>query len=348
MGATGPERLSAVRRNVGVVDAPPSHVIAVAASAGGVEALQHLVAQLPADLDAAICVVLHIPASGRSLLAPILDRESPLTAVVAEDRAPLRRGTIYVAPADRHLLIRRTCVELSQGPKENGVRPAADPMFRSLAGAWQEHSIAVVLTGALDDGAAGAAVVSAAGGRVVVQSPEDALVSGMPESAIAATEPDAVLPLQRIAGQLVRLVAAPHTFEAEEPAVKPQQDPADLPAASTRPEGPPSGFTCPECHGPMWEVREGDVARFRCRVGHAYSDQAMVEAQGGTVEAALWTALELLQERSELLNRIADRIHGDRKHTRRRFRELAAQADERAAVIRRVLSMGEIVREEVG
>jgi two-component system chemotaxis response regulator CheB len=333
---------------VSEVDALPSHVIAVAASAGGVEALRTLVSDLPGDLDAAVCVVLHIPASGRSLLAPILDRYSALDAAVADDGAPLRRGAIYVAPADQHLLIRGDHVELSRGPRENGVRPAADPMFRSLARAWRVRGIAVVLSGALDDGAAGVAAVAAEGGRVIVQSPGDALVDGMPASAIAATEPDAVLPVREIGARLVRLVTEPQAPDPEEPTVSPDPDPADLAAVSTRPDGAPSGFTCPECRGPMWESREDALARYRCRVGHAYSEQVMVEAQGGAVEAALWTALEVLQERSELLNRIADCMHAGQARTEHTFREAARQADERAAVIRRVLAMGEDLLEEVG
>ena len=119
----------------------PARVIGLAASAGGVEALRCVVSDLPADLPAAICVVLHIPATGRSLLAPILDRNSALEAVVAQDGQRLRAGVIYVAPADRHLLVRRHTIELSHGPKENGVRPAADPMFRSLARAWGSGAI---------------------------------------------------------------------------------------------------------------------------------------------------------------------------------------------------------------
>ena len=147
------------------LDAPlPARVIGIAASAGGVEPLRRLVADLPADLDAAVCVVLHIPPTGRSLLAPILARHSALTTVVAEHGVRLRAGTIYVAPADQHLLVRADAVELSRGPKENGVRPAADPMFRSLARAWGSRAVAVVLSGALDDGAAGAAAVAEAGG----------------------------------------------------------------------------------------------------------------------------------------------------------------------------------------
>src|SRR4051795_13730130 len=125
----------------------PGHVIAVGASAGGVEALRALVARLPGDLDAAVCVVLHMPATGRNLLGPILRRECALEVVLATDGLALERGTIYVAPADHHLLVEPDRVRLGRGPKENGSRPAVDPLLRSLARTWNTHGIAVILSG---------------------------------------------------------------------------------------------------------------------------------------------------------------------------------------------------------
>jgi two-component system, chemotaxis family, protein-glutamate methylesterase/glutaminase len=201
-----------------VESAVPRYVIAIAASAGGVEALRGLVTRLPADLPAAVCVMLHLPSTGRSLLAPILDRGSPLATMLACDGARLTAGTILVAAADHHLLIGPGTVALGHGPKENGVRPAADPMFRSLAHSWGERGVAVVLSGALGDGAAGAAAVARAGGRVLVQDPADAIVPGMPQSAIAAVGSATVLPVLELAGALVRLA----------------ETPAPAPASSTR------------------------------------------------------------------------------------------------------------------
>lgn len=187
----------------------PARVIGVAASAGGVEALRQLVRALPRELDAALAIVLHIPPTGTSLLAPILARDTPWTVVVAEHGRPLERGTVYVAPSDHHLQVLEDRVELNHGPKENGARPAADPLFRSIASAWGARGTAVVLSGALDDGAAGAAVVKEAGGTVFVQDPHDALVPGMPTAAIAATTPDAVLALPALAERLA-IPSVPH------------------------------------------------------------------------------------------------------------------------------------------
>jgi two-component system chemotaxis response regulator CheB len=302
--------------------------------------LRRCASTLPAGLDAAVCIVLHIPPTGRSLLAPILDRDSDLTVTVAEHDAPLRPGTVYVAPADHHLLVRSDRLELSRGPKKNGLRPAADPMLRSLARAWGARSVAVVLSGALDDGAAGAAAVAEAGGQVLVQDPADALVPGMPPAALAVTTPDAVVGMDALGQAIARLVQERAEEPSEESIVTTEPDPAEMEAGPNRPDGPASGFTCPECSGALWELQEGEIVRYRyrCRVGHAYSEEAMIEAQGTAVEAALWSALEVLEERSELLRRIAGRMVGHPR-TERRFLRSAHEADERAAVIRRVLRM---------
>jgi len=319
--------------------ARPARVIGVAASAGGVEALRVLVRPLPADLDAALCIVLHIPATGRSLLAPILNRVTALDVRLAEHGAPLEPGTIYVARADHHLLIRADRIELSRGPKENGVRPAADPMFRSLAGAWGSAAMAVVLSGALDDGAAGTLAIAQAGGRVIVQDPEDALVPSMPASALAVATSPEVAPVAAIGELIARLAGTPTASRAEEEDVSTEPDPAEIAFGPNRPDGPASGFTCPECNGALWELREAQLVRYRCRVGHSYSEDAMVDAQGTAVEAALWTALEALEERSELLRRLAKGMESQPR-TCQRFLSGAHEAEERAAVVRRILHSG--------
>jgi two-component system, chemotaxis family, protein-glutamate methylesterase/glutaminase len=310
-----------------------TRVVGVGASAGGVDALIRIVRTLPADLPAALCIVLHVPATGRSLLAPILDRQTPLAVRVPEDGEGLRPGCVYVAPPDRHLTVAAGRAELGRGPKENGVRPAVDPMLRSLAAAFGEHAVAVVLSGALGDGSAGALAVKQAGGAVIVQHPDDATVPSMPESAIrAVVDVDAVLTATEIGHELGRLVgAAP---ELREELVMQAGD-----ALPDRPSGPPSAFTCPECHGPLWEVSEGELARYRCRVGHAYSEDSMMIEQGGTVEAALWSALEALEERAEFLSRISTRHAERRPQLHDRFAGAADDARDRAELIRQALGV---------
>jgi two-component system, chemotaxis family, protein-glutamate methylesterase/glutaminase len=311
-----------------------SRVIGIGASAGGIDALMRIVEQLPPGLPAALCVVLHVPATGRSLLADILARKTQLPVSVPEDGETLRPGRIYVAPPDRHLTASGGRLWLGPGPKENGVRPAVDPMLRSLAAAYGEHAVAVILSGALGDGSAGAVAVKQAGGTVLVQDPDDATVPSMPESALAAVgNVDAVFPASEIGSALARLAEGARAIR-EEVTMTARGD-----VEPERPPGPPSAFTCPECNGPLWELSEGELMRYRCRVGHAYSEDSMVVEQGSAVEAALWSALELLEERSEFLDRIAER-HGDRRpRMHDRFAAAANDARERAELLRKALGI---------
>jgi two-component system, chemotaxis family, protein-glutamate methylesterase/glutaminase len=324
------------RHTVGL---PAARVIGIGASAGGVDALIRLVRPLSADLPAVLCVVLHVPATGRSLLAPILQRHTALPVEVAVHGARLQQGRIYVAPPDRHLTVRGGRLRLDRGPKENAVRPAVDPMLRALAGAYGPRAIAVILSGALGDGSSGAVAIRAAGGTVIVQDPDDATVPSMPESALRALgHADAVLPVEDIADALAR-----HSFPVpaigEDLVMTPAAD--EIEEGRDRPTGPPTALSCPECHGPLWEVEDGELVRYRCRVGHGFSEESLVIEQGGTVEAALWTALEALEERAEFLKGVSRR-HGDRRpRLRDRFQSASTDALERAELIRSALGTRE-------
>ena len=289
---------------------------------------------LPAELDAAVCVVLHIPATGRSLLAPILARQSDLEVVVAEHEALLEAGRVYVAPPDRHLTVVGNQVRLSRGPKENAARPAVDPLLRSLAAEYGDRAVGVILSGALGDGSSGAVAIAEAGGNVIVQDPEEATVPSMPDSALRAVGTAAEsLPLDEMAERLVEIARSTSGMR-DHVVVTPLGD--LIPGPSERPNGPPSGFTCPECHGPLWEVDEGQVRRYQCRVGHAYSEESLVVEQGSAVEAALWSALEALEERAEFLGRLAARF-GDKPRLHARHGRAARDAHERSELILRSL-----------
>jgi two-component system chemotaxis response regulator CheB len=315
----------------------PSRVIGIGASAGGVDALIRLVRRLPAEFPAAVCVVLHVPSSGRSLLAPILGRQTKLAVVEAQDGAPLAGGHVYVALNDRHLIVDDGRLRLDRGPKENGVRPAVDPMLRSLAVAYGPRAIAVILSGALGDGSAGAVAVRRAGGAVIVQDPDDATVASMPESALRAVgRADALLQASEMGAALNTMVEAKPM--REDTVVTGVDD--SYPESPARPEGPPSPFTCPECSGSLWEIRDGRAVRYTCRVGHSYSEDAMVVEQGSAVEASLWAGLEALEERAEFLRRVAARHGGERPRLRDRFNGAAADALQRAELIRGALGSG--------
>jgi two-component system chemotaxis response regulator CheB len=313
----------------------PPRVIGIGASAGGIDALLSVMRALPADFPHAVCVTLHLSATARSHLAQILDRRSAVGVTVARHRARLRPGCVYVAPPDCHLLVKDGLIELSRGPKENGMRPAIDTMLRSIA-EQGPRAVAVVLSGALGDGSGGARLVLQAGGDVFVQEPGDATVSSMPERAIALVDGGArVLRAEEIG---VALAALPSRPDGEEKGVGMDPSSGRTDPSRRRPEGPASGLTCPECSGALWELRDGEVLRYRCRIGHSYSDDAMVVAQGTALEAALWAALEMLEERAEFLRGMAERRAVGNESFHRRLTAAATDADARAELIRSALS----------
>jgi two-component system chemotaxis response regulator CheB len=317
-------------------------VVVVGASAGGVEALRELVSELPAGFPAAVLIVLHVPANGSSALPAILSRVSPLSARHARSDDTLEHGVILVAPPDRHLVVHRNGVTVSHGPKENGHRPAVDVLFRSAARAYGSRVISVVLSGALDDGAAGTVAVTLQGGLGMAQDPAEALHASMPRAAIAAAGLDSVLPVKAIAGALVELVQqdAP-TPTAPSELMEMEVDMSDLDLeALTEPDRPgePSGWTCPDCHGSLFTIEEGGFVRFRCRVGHAWSADSLLAQQSASMETALWVALRTLEEKVSLTLRLGRRATA-RGHTLtgEQFERQAEEAQRSASLLRALI-----------
>ncbi|MBV9850942.1 MAG: chemotaxis protein CheB [Armatimonadetes bacterium] len=319
-------------------------IIVIGASAGGVEALAALAQGLPADLPAAVFVVLHVPAFAPSVLPAILSRKGPMPARHPSDGESIRPGHIYVAPPDHHLLVEAGRVGLSRGPTENGHRPAVDVLFRTAARAYGPRVIGVVLSGALDDGTAGLQAVKMRGGLAVVQDPEEALFSSMPRSALENVAVDQILTLAALGPALADLARTPAPAESEYPMpdrIQTESEIAemDMAAIESRRDGTPSEFTCPDCHGSLWEVQEGELVRYRCRVGHAYSPDSLLASQVEGLEAALWIALRALEESAAMARRMGERA-GQRGHVLLavRFGQQAEDAHQRAAIIRQALA----------
>lgn len=328
----------------------PGHdIIVVGASAGGVEALSNLVGQLPEKLPASLFIVLHIPAQGPSLMPDILSRAGPLPATHPVDGEEIRRGHIYVAPPDHHLFLEQGRMRVVRGPKENRHRPAIDPLFRSAAGAYGPHVVGVILTGSLDDGTAGLWAIKKRGGVAVVQDPNDALYPSMPSSALAHVQVDYRLLMTEMGATLVQLVnqpapeegAYPVTEDMEQETLYAEMQDADTLASNER-LGVPSAFSCPECGGVLWELHNGDLVRFRCRVGHAFSIESVLAAQTEQLEAALWTALKTLEESASLSKRMAQRAQSrGQDWLARSFQQQSHNAEQRAITIRQVLQKDE-------
>jgi two-component system chemotaxis response regulator CheB len=304
-------------------------LVVIGASAGGVDALKQVVAGLDADLPAAVCVVLHLSPSSPSALARILDRAGSLRARQAEDGAPLLAGEILVAPPDRHLVIEDGHVRLSAGPRENGHRPAVDPLFRSAAQSRDGRVIGVILSGNRDDGSAGLAAIKAGGGVAIVQDPADALYDGMPSSAIANVTVDTVAPTSEIAGAIAAMVSKKDGNPDSEAALDPASDP---------PSNEASISVCPDCGGVLTEEIESGVPQWRCMIGHRYSSESLAEAQALAVERALETAIRALEERGALLQRMAEQCEERAQvHSAEQFRRRAHDARNEADLVRTVL-----------
>jgi two-component system chemotaxis response regulator CheB len=328
-------------------------LIVIGTSAGGIGALRRVIGGLPPDLPASVVVVLHLAPLSASRLPEILAREGPLPVAHAVGGLLLAPGRVLVAPPDHHVVIQEGGrVSVTRGPRVNGVRPAIDVLFRSAARTHGARTVGVILTGTLDDGASGLASIRRRGGVAVVQDPKDAEFPDMPRAALALAGADHVLPAREIPALLGRLVRA----DLEEVPMKRGAREGngrgeDRKAAGERPpiaagDGPtngrPSGFSCPECGGVLWEIMNASPEWVECRVGHSYSLESLLAAEGTAVEEALWAALRALEEQASLARRLEARARErGQRQSESRFGEQRAEAEARSAVLRAALEQAE-------
>ncbi len=333
-------------------------IVVIGASAGGVEALKRVCADLPPSIRAAVLVVLHVSPTSTSVMPSILARAGANPAVHVEYPLPLRCGRIYVAPPNRHIIIEPGSVAPSAGPRENGHRPSIDVLFRTAAMQYGPAVIGVILSGNLDDGAKGVEYVKEHGGFVIVQDPHDALYPAMPTNALASVEADRVVPIEGIADAIVEALARRSdgatdfcaglesgAFDVDarlDPSelrpVLPGQDTAARDVMEELRSARPSVFSCPDCGGVLMEIDDGRLVHYRCRVGHAWNPESLLTEKGNSIERALWTALRALEERAQLSGRVAETAHGRGNDVvADRFMSQARQALDEASVIRDLL-----------
>jgi two-component system chemotaxis response regulator CheB len=307
------------------------NIVVVGASAGGVTALQTLVAGLPTTFPATLLVVLHVPAHTPSQLHSILARVCALPVTAAEDGDPIIPGHVYVARTDRHLLLEADRIRVTRGPKENRMRPAVDVLFRSAAYTFGPQAIGIVLSGMLDDGTAGLWAIKDRGGVALVQSPEDAEHASMPQSAIQHVAVDAVLPAAAIPARLVELTRDSFTRVSAAPAPEMQIETrialeGNALQGGIMELGAVSSNTCPECHGVLVRIHEGAIVRYRCHTGHAFSLQTLLADVNEEIDATLWGALRAIEERILLLREMEELARANEDtHT---AQECAQQAED--------------------
>jgi two-component system, chemotaxis family, protein-glutamate methylesterase/glutaminase len=312
-------------------------LVVIGASAGGIEALSELAAHLDLSMPAAILVVIHVAPTATSVLPQIIERAGRLPARHANDGDPLEPGVIVICPPNRQLLVEREHIRLHQGPREHGLRPAIDPLFRSAAATAGPRCIGVILSGVLDDGTAGLVAVKTAGGIAIVQDPETALHPDMPAAAIGHLDVDHIAAPAAIAkalGEVVRVMGADPLDETDVHSGSGNP----LSEEETMESGAIDAYSCPACHGPLLEVDDEEVLRFRCRVGHVWSTRTLVAEQSQALEDALWTALRALEDKGALSRRLSARaLDRGRAAMADRFASHAQDVEQRATVIRSVL-----------
>jgi|UniRef100_UPI0035CC301E two-component system chemotaxis response regulator CheB len=290
---------------------PTRDIVVIGSSAGGVDALQRLCAHLPADFPAALFVAQHLSPSARSVLPLLLDRAGPLPATAAVEGQRITPGHIYVAPPDRHLLLREGHMLVRRGPYENRTRPAANALFRSAAIHYGARAIGVVLTGLLDDGTEGLIAIKAAGGVSIVQDPADAEWPSMPRNALERDHVDHAVPLDAMAALLTRLaaqdagpsVALSAAYLLEDSIAAHEFGTMDAEIVAP---GAPSHIGCPDCGGVLNLIEVEDAVRFRCQIGHAFTPDGLSAAQNDELERALGVAVRTHRDRLRLFRQMGD------------------------------------------
>lgn len=331
-------------------------IIVIGASSGGFQAIQTLVAGLPRTLPASIFVVWHMSPDMLGVLPYVLNKLDTLPASNAVDGETIEPGRIYVAPPDHHLLVEESCVRVTRGPKENRFRPAVDPLFRSAAFTFRTRVIGIVLSGALGDGTSGLWLIKHFGGRTIVQHPRDATVPSMPESALREVEVDHVVPVSEMPGLLERLCAEPLPQEPKHISIMDEQrTEKEIKVAKGDKEasegimqlGELSPYACPECHGVLSALREGERIRYRCHTGHAYSAESLLASVTEAIDDSLWNAIRAIEESIMMLNLAGDH-HADQNDPRlaAQYFQKATEARQRLVVLQELVTKTEELSKE--
>lgn len=311
-------------------------IVVVGASAGGLKALTQVIKDLPSTLEASVLIVMHLYPHSPSLLPDILQKSTTLTVVTPKDGQAIRRHHIYVAPPNCHMLVAEDGrIRLIAGPRVNHSRPAIDPLFCSVALHYGARAIGVILTGTLDDGSAGLELIKKHGGLAVVQDPDDAEYPDMPRNALDNVEVDQCLPLEEIALFIKQAINT--SVEINSIETKPSGIGSTLSVEELNRLGKISTFTCPECHGALWEINKQGMLHYCCRIGHSFGPQSLLAVHDETTEKILWSAVRTLEENAELSLHIA--THADKKNapTAKLFHHKAETAAQDARKLEEIL-----------
>jgi two-component system chemotaxis response regulator CheB len=311
----------------------PYFLVCIGASAGGLNAVLEIVSQFPATLHAAVCIVLHLSKSGiGEILAEKIKKRTLLSCVLAQDKSLIRPGTIYIAPPNVHLLVKKERIVIGHGPSENRFRPSIDVLFRSAAASYSERTIGIVLTGFLNDGTSGMWAIRQSGGHCIVQDPNEAEYPDMPLSVLETLEVDYCVPLKEMGKVIENIIhtgeitgiAPPDNVVAESRLSEMAATGVDKVASL----GEKTDFACPDCGGGLWKIQNGRVKHYRCHIGHSYSEKDLLLKQDENIQQTLWVAIRMMEERKIMLMKISNQHAGKGLHSlHSQLREQAQHLD---------------------
>lgn len=313
----------------------PRFIVVVGASAGGLQSVVELIAQLKEEMQVAVFVVMHL--SKLSLSKVLVARLQALTTYhckIAENDEPVQAGHVYLAPPDVHLLVSMDKkVRLGHGPAENRWRPSIDILFRAAAAAYNSRVIGIILSGLMQDGTAGMETIRRSGGTLVVQDPTEAEFPDMPLSVLQNMEVDYNIPIAKMGAVLeekTRGERPPETHVPEDIAMEAIiSERVAINIETLQELGPKSDFSCPDCGGGLYHTNVGGVPHYRCHVGHSYTEGDLLFTMTKSLEGTLWVALRMMEERRLLLKKMAA------EETAKGWTHSAAQKREREGEMRR-------------
>lgn len=332
-------------------------IIVIGTSAGGVEALLSFVQSLSPELDASVFIVLHLSPFSTSNLPHILSRAGPLPAVQPRDGEKIEKGKIYIAPPDHHLVLEKGGrMAVKKGPKENRFRPSIDALFRSAALVYGPRTVGIVLSGVMDDGTSGMWNIKQNGGLAIVQDPNEALFPGMIKNVMEYVKVDHVLPAAGIGSFLSQVVAenAPKRPDLTKESMELLQMEVVIATHDNAFEmgilnmGELTTFSCPECKGALVSLGEGEMIRFRCHTGHAFTTSTLLAGVTVQIEEKLWEAMQGLEATNMLLRQIAEHYKkNSRKADAKLFQQKADEIAKRARVIHDFVFAQELMSEDM-
>jgi two-component system chemotaxis response regulator CheB len=285
-------------------------IIVIGASAGGLYAVSELFKCIDSKINAAYLIVLHLAKDANTkVLIKRIQENTKYKCMVVQDNMELAPMNVYLAPQGFHTIVSKNKIILGQGPPENKWRPSINALFRSAAASHNGRVTGIILSGMLDDGSDGMATIKKCGGSTIVQSPETAEFPSMPTQVMKHISVDYILPLEDI-GNAIKEISSKRRPKKKIPeAIKLEAEISEKALISTENLeviGNSSHFTCPDCGGVLWQIKDSKVKRYRCYTGHAYSETDLLLRMEEGIEHTLWTSLRALEEKRNLYSKMVE------------------------------------------